>query len=258
MQGDNAAVLILTPIKNAADFLDDYLSALAKLSYAPENLSLGFLESDSTDGTFEMLQARLPELQSKYARVEIWKHDYGFAIPPAMPRWAAAIQLPRRATLAKSRNRLLMSALKDEEWVLWIDSDVIEFPADIVERLLATERDIVHPHCVKQYGGPTFDLNAWCNHGKTHLDDLRGGDDLVRLDAVGGTMLLVRADLHRDGLIFPSFPFGSEHPAIRPDSAFLAPGVLGEIETEGLGIMAQAMGAQCWGMPNLEILHRED
>ena len=67
MQRDHATVLILTPIKNAAEFLDDYLSALAKLSYAPHNLSLGFLESDSTDGTFELLQERLPELQAKYA-----------------------------------------------------------------------------------------------------------------------------------------------------------------------------------------------
>ena len=29
----------------------------------------------------------------------------------------------------------------------------------------------------------------------------------------------------------------------------------GEMETEGLGIMANDMGYDCWGMPNLEILH---
>jgi peptide chain release factor subunit 1 len=28
------------------------------------------------------------------------------------------------------------------------------------------------------------------------------------------------------------------------------------VETEGLGIMASDMGVQCWGLPELEILHR--
>ena len=50
------------------------------------------------------------------------------------------------------------------------------------------------------------------------MDDLRGGPDLVRLDTVGGTVLLVRADVHRDGLIFPCFPYGAANPAVRrPD-----------------------------------------
>jgi len=29
----------------------------------------------------------------------------------------------------------------------------------------------------------------------------------------------------------------------------------GELETEGLGLMAQDMGHQCWGTPHLEIRH---
>jgi peptide chain release factor subunit 1 len=33
---------------------------------------------------------------------------------------------------------------------------------------------------------------------------------------------------------------------------------VGELETEGLGIMAGDMGYQCWGMPNLEILHADE
>jgi peptide chain release factor subunit 1 len=86
------------------------------------------------------------------------------------------------------------------------------------------------------------------------MHDMRGGKDLVRLDSVGGTALFIRADVHRDGLIFPCFPYGAENPAIRRPGAF-SPAVLGEIETEGLGMMAIDMGLQCWGMPNLEVLH---
>jgi peptide chain release factor subunit 1 len=86
------------------------------------------------------------------------------------------------------------------------------------------------------------------------MDALRAGPDLVRLDSVGGTVLLVRGDVHRDGLIFPPFPYGGGSPAIRRPHP-LGPGVCGELETEGLGIMALDMGYQCWGMPKLEVLH---
>ena len=155
--------------------------------------------------------------------------------------------LMRRSVLARSRNHLLFHALDDEQWVLWIDVDVVEYPPDIIERLLETGKSIVHPHCVLDYGGPTFDLNAWRDHGRVHMDALRAEGELVKLDAVGGTMLLVKADIHRDGLVFPSFPYGRATAAARPGRA--------ELDTEGLGLMAGDMGHQCWGMPNLEIKH---
>src|SRR5262249_37582773 len=120
--------------------------------------------------------------------------------------------------------------------------------------LLAAGRDIVHPHCVVEFGGPTFDLNAWRDKGRLGMADLRGLEDLVRLDAVGGTMLLVRADLHRDGLVFPPFPYGDRSRWGRDQHPFYRDRV-GEIETEGLAIMAKDMGYECWGMPNLEIRH---
>ncbi|MGD1098572.1 MAG: glycosyltransferase, group 2 family protein, partial [Bryobacteraceae bacterium] len=167
-------------------------------------------------------------------------------IPVGVPRWDDRIQVERRSVLAKSRNRLLFHALDDEDWVLWLDVDVIEYPDDILERMLATGRDIIQPHCVVDYGGPTFDKNAWRDQGRLHLDDLRGEGELVTLHAVGGTMLLVRADLHREGLIFPSWRYGKANARARAG---------GELETEGLGIMALDMGYQCWGMPNLEIRH---
>jgi peptide chain release factor subunit 1 len=33
---------------------------------------------------------------------------------------------------------------------------------------------------------------------------------------------------------------------------------VGEIETEGFAIMAKDMGIECWGLPDLEILHAKD
>ncbi|HEX5454569.1 MAG TPA: hypothetical protein VFX06_12315 [Stellaceae bacterium] len=249
-------VLILTPVKNAAQFLDGYFAGLARLSYPAPLISLGFLESDSDDGTFEHLQEQLRQAGSRYARARAWQKNFDFRIPGRHPRWAHAFQIPRRKILAKSRNHLLFRALDDEDWVLWLDVDVVDYPPDLIEQLIAAQRDIIHPHCVERYGGPTFDRNAWREHGRVHLCDLRGGPDLVRLDTVGGSVLLVRADLHRDGLVFPPFPYGAANPAVRHPHP-LGEQFRGEIETEGLGILAMDMGYQCWGMPNLEVLHSD-
>ena len=131
--------------------------------------------------------------------------------------------------------------------MLWLDVDVIEYPPDLIEQLIAVGREIVQPHCVLEYGGGTFDHNAWRDQGRLHLDDLRDEGDLVELDAVGGTVLLVRADVHRDGLIFPPFRYGLGSSRARRGR--------GELETEGLGIMAHDMGYTCWGMPRLDVLH---
>jgi hypothetical protein len=241
-------ILILTPVKDAADCVLRYGELLLQLTYPHDLISIGLLESDSADATFRDFKKVLPVLGKEFRRARLWKKDFGYRMPSWLPRWTQEIQFARRTVLAKSRNHLLFHALDDEDWVLWLDVDVIEYPGDILEQLLATGKDIVHPHCVYSFGGPTFDRNAWRDHGRLHLDDLRAEGALVELDTVGGTMLLVRADLHRDGLIFPPFPYGRPNSRIRADTP--------ELETEGLGLMAQDMGYKCWGMPNLEIRHR--
>jgi hypothetical protein len=247
---DFPKILILTPVKDAAAFLPDYFKALNSLDYPFESISVGFLESDSRDETFEELERLLPVLRNQFRKVGLWRKNFGFLLPPDVERWDEKFQLPRRVTLAKSRNHLLFHALDDEDWVLWLDVDVVEYPPDIIKQLLETRKLLVQPHCVLEYGGRTFDRNGWREHGKYHLDSLRAEGDLVKLDAVGGTMLLVHADAHRDGLIFPAFPYGRENAKIRKEIWG------GEVETEGLGIMALDMGIQPWGMPNLEIKHR--
>ena len=250
-------VLILTPVKQAAAHLNAYFAGLERLTYPTDALSVGLLESDSTDATYQELVARLPELERRYRRVTLVKRDFDYRPPSNTQRWAPPFQLARRIVLAKSRNHLLFTALEDEDWVLWIDVDVTDYPADVVERMLATGKDIVTPHCVTSYGGATFDWNAWRDKGRVRMDALRGGSDLVRLDAVGATMLLVRADVHREGLIFPPYLYGRESRFARNPTPLVGRGV-GEVETEALGLMAKDMGVECWGMPNLEILHANE
>jgi hypothetical protein len=59
----------------------------------------------------------------------------------------------------------------------------------------------------------------------------------VRLDGVGGGMLLVRAELHRTGLVFPVAPYRHR------------------LETEGLSMLALDMGELSWGVPGIEVVH---
>jgi Anp1 len=253
MATSNATVLILTPMKNTIRYLDTYFTALEHLTYPHNLLSLGILEGDSNDDTFAKLRDRLASSCANFNRKQLCKLDLGQVIPPDVPRYHPAYQETRRAVLARARNQLLFRALEEEDWVLWIDADVIEFPVDIVQRLIGLDRDIVHPHCVTEYGGKSFDRNAWRDDGRLHMQDLRGSG-CVRLDSVGGTMLLVRADRHRDGLVFPPFFYGGQSRWVRSHHPLRGTRV-GEIETEGLGVMAKDMGIECWGLPDLEILH---
>jgi hypothetical protein len=253
MNMPSATVLILTPMKTASRYLAGYFAGLEALTYPQQLLSLGVLEGDSSDDTFAQLQCAMLASCLKFGSKKLFKKDFGVIIPPGVPRHEAAYQASRRAALARARNHLLFQALRDHDWVLWLDVDVAEYPADILQQLIALDLDIVHPHCVLEYGGRTFDLNAWCDNGRTHMEDLRGRGR-IRLDSVGGTMLLIRAERHRDGLVFPPFFYGAQSRWVRSPHPQRGNHV-GEIETEGLAIMAKDMGIECWGLPDLEIRH---
>jgi glycosyltransferase involved in cell wall biosynthesis len=241
-------VLVLTPVKNAEYAIERYIELLHRLTYPRHLISIAFLEGDSSDRTYDLLRWSLPKLQRSFRRAMLWKRDFGFQIPEGLDRYADEIQAERRAALAKARNHLLFHALDNEDWVLWMDVDLYDYPPDAIERMLATGKDIVHPNCVTVPGGASYDRNAWSGGGKVFMETQRD-QELVRLESVGGTMLLVRADLHRDGLVFPPFYYGAANKLVRS-------WMPGEIETEGMAMMAHDMGYECWGLPQLEIQHQ--
>lgn len=245
-------VLILTPVKNAKSYLPRYFELLDQLTFDRKYLSVGLLESDSSDGTFDELQQMVERRRESFGSLKLFKRDYNFHMPASRPRWTPGVQLARRNILARSRNQLLFRALRDEDWVLWLDVDLVDYPADLIQNLLSYNLEILHPDCVRERGGTSYDQNAWKDDGKLHMHDLRGTGQPVRLDSVGGTALLVKADLHRDGLIFPPYKYGLASPVIRERHPVWG---RGEIETEGLAAMARDMGVQCWGLPDLELVH---
>lgn len=67
-----------------------------------------------------------------------------------------------------------------------------------------------------------------------HLADVENPDPerLMPLDGVGGTALMVKADVHRDGAMFPAFPFYHL------------------VETEGFAKMAKRLGYSIFGLPD--------
>jgi len=183
-------------------------------------------------------------------------------------------QKARRASMAAARNSLLFSVLGPAtSWVLWLDSDIVESPPTLIQDLAAHDKPIITPNCMQRFTNSKgkadvrpYDYNNWVDSqvaqdlAKTYGPDdilLEGydsiptyrtlmaklagqeGDDTteMQLDGVGGTSLLVKAEVHRGGAMFPSFAFYHL------------------IETEGFAKMASRLGWKSWGLPNYYVYH---
>lgn len=204
-----------------------------------------------------------------------------------------AVQRRRRGALAALRNYLMLRSLRDEEHVVWIDADVVEFSAGIVQAMVghASRRrgdvGLITAAC-HQNDMANYDKNAWAvdrnassildavraddrDRAVQTLDDTRaftdaimassssagstankngdgsgsgsdgsgdGDDELLPLDSVGGTILYIRADLIRQGVIFPTFNVVG--------TTWSQDGWIG-VETEGICYMASSIkGGGCY------------
>lgn len=167
----NEHVLILTPFKEAAHHIERYFDNINRLTYPHNLISLGFLVSDSKDGTVEKLQqharwfqAHRQEPWQQFHRISIFQKDFSYDLPNTEERHAFNVQVERRKIMAKSRNTLLSAALTEEiSWVLWLDGDVVEYPATLLEELIALDKDVIAPNCwwhsYNEEGG--YDRNNW-------------------------------------------------------------------------------------------------
>ncbi|KAF2087380.1 glycosyltransferase family 62 protein [Saccharata proteae CBS 121410] len=185
-------------------------------------------------------------------------------------------QKDRRAAMSKARNSLLFTTMgPTTSWVLWLDSDIVETPPTLIQDLASHDKPIIVPNCFQRYYNEDskkmdirpYDYNSWIdsptaqNLGKgmgkddillegyaematyrslmAYMKDGSGGDANreIELDGVGGTALLVKAEVHRDGAMFPPFAFYHL------------------IETEGFAKMASRLGWKSWGLPNYLVYH---
>lgn len=180
-------------------------------------------------------------------------------------------QAARRASMAKARNSLLFTTIgPTTSWILWLDADIVETPPTLIQDLASFGKDVIVPNCFQRYttddGKPAirpYDYNSWRDSDTAQelastmsadeillegyaemptyrtlmamlaeTDEGRDQRRLMPLDGVGGTALFVRAEVHRDGAMFPPFAFYHL------------------IETEGFAKMARRLGHESWGLPN--------
>ena len=185
-------------------------------------------------------------------------------------------QKVRRASMARARNSLLFTTLgPTTSWVLWIDADIVETPPTLIQDMTSHDKAILVPNCFQRYINEKgkkdirpYDYNSW--QDSQVAADMAAGmgpDDIIvegyaematyrslmaknadttesrdqratmPLDGVGGTALLVKAEVHRDGAMFPPFAFYHL------------------METEGFARMARRLGWECWGLPNYFVSH---
>ncbi|KAF2673368.1 hypothetical protein BT63DRAFT_154283 [Microthyrium microscopicum] len=169
-------ILILTPLRNAAQHIPQHFDLLSQLTYPHDLIDLGFLVGDSNDDTLAVLAAELDRVQNTPAAFRsamIVEKDFGVTMSQDVKvRHGWAAQGPRRMEMGKARNYLLYTALKPEHsWVYWRDIDIVDSPSKIIEDFIAHNKDILVPniwfHRYKDVNGETkdiegrFDYNSW-------------------------------------------------------------------------------------------------
>jgi hypothetical protein len=254
-------VAVFVPVRDGAAFLERNISLLRRLAYPKNRLRIVYGEGESADASAALIDDIVKRHGSEFGDIRRIEVRTGKAALPRKHRWRPKWQYARRAAIAGARNSLIAAGMDDrDDWILWLDVDVTDFPADIIERMLAERQRIAAPHCVLEPGGPSFDLNTFLATGtpskseyarhlkgglfqpppdywhRRHLHDLRYLDR-VPLHGVGGAMLLVDANIHRAGIDFPQRPYRDL------------------IETEAFGMLARDFGIVPVGLPKLEIRH---
>ncbi len=259
------SVVILTPISDSSDHLPRYFKGLCSLDYPHDKISVVLGEDSSKDSTtYETAVEGAKTIRPFFRRVDVVKLNEHVEMVPGSNKHERIFQVRRRKHLAKSRNKLLHAGLRDEKWVLWMDVDMAYFPKDLVQQLVSVQKHVVAPSCLwitKMREAALYDRNTWKETNNSlrfqsdkpkHMVMLEGyaetlreflpeyrtrGEPYVSIDGVGGAVLLVYAECHRRGLIFP--PFVYEH----------------HLETEGLAKIAKDMGYEVVGLPYLEVVH---
>ena len=143
-------VLILTPMKDASPYIEQYFDLLTALTYPHHLIDLAFLVGDSTDDTLAILSKELERVQKRddaFHSAMVVEKNFGTSLSQNVEdRHGFAAQGPRRKAMGRARNYLLSTALKPEHsWVYWRDVDIKDSPKKILEDFMAHNKDILVP-----------------------------------------------------------------------------------------------------------------
>ncbi|CAN3352636.1 mannan polymerase complexes subunit Mnn9p [Diutina catenulata] len=274
-------VLVLTPMSR---FSPEYWANLNKLSYDHSLVSLGFIlpRTQEGDNSLRQLESAIKQMEREnklsFKKITILRQDTeSLPSQDEKDRHALTVQKERRSMMALARNSLLFTTISPKtSWVLWLDADIVETPATLIQDLIKHNKPVVSANVWQRFtndeGKPDirpYDFNNWIESEEglklastlgpediivegyaematyrplmAHFYDAKGDPKAeMELDGVGGGAVMVKADVHRDGAMFPSFAFYHL------------------IETEGFAKMAKRLGYSVFGLPNYLVYHKNE
>lgn len=260
-------VILLSPVRDAAARLRVFANLISTLSYPHNLISVHFGEDGSHDDTIEVAKNVSHQLVHKFgfANATVYKLNIKGNNRTRKNRHDPKHQVERRSHMGKARNLIMEYGLQNEEWILWIDSDVVSFRDDLIQQFLYSNKDVMVASALASHERNrsnsifryyiNYDLNTFREvvQGDTQhriwLFNLRAEGREVPVDYVGGCTLMIRAECYRKGLRFTEGPY-------KPTTYKLGR-VQWNIETEGLAKMARDLGMGVYGLPHLEVLHKE-
>lgn len=141
-------VLVATPVKNASKWIGRYLSQIKQFNCRNCKVHFAFLEGNSSDDTYDKL------LKFSESRRDVWLQKRNVKTKKRFRR------------LAFLRNYIVDNALKREDYVLWIDSDIIKTPPNLLNVLIQDNYDIVAPIVLIEHKMQFYDTHAFRYKGK--------------------------------------------------------------------------------------------
>ncbi|CDK27395.1 unnamed protein product [Kuraishia capsulata CBS 1993] len=253
-----------------------YPRELIELGFIVPRTADGDVALKKLEKAVKLVQSPRNSKEAKFAKITILRQDNeSLQSQKEKDRHALSVQKERRANMALARNSLLFTTIGPyTSWVLWLDADIVETPNTLIQDLAGHDKPVISANCYQRYFDDEkkedsirpYDFNNWVESDEglriasTMSDDdiiVEGYHDIatyrplmahfydpngdvnteMQLDGVGGAAVMVKADVHRDGAMFPSFPFYHL------------------IETEGFAKMAKRLGYEVFGLPNYLVFH---
>lgn len=262
-------ILITSLFYNSELHVNRFFNLIYNLSYPKSHISIGILEGDSKDNTSFLIESNIKRIKNMYHSILFIHKNVYSNIPNTVERYSYHLQKKRRSKLALLRNIVINSTLKNEDYVLCIDSDVSLYRNDILKLLLKVNKDIVVPACRHEKNNVIYDINVWVftPEAKAYINkqnkdyllqqpyslkpirflkhigilheeyNTYGYLYTVRVDGIGGTMALIKSKVFHSGVVFPESLY--KHC----------------LETEGFGIMANDYNFSVAALPNVDIYH---
>jgi GT2 family glycosyltransferase len=174
-------IFIGIPVKNANTWIDRWWTEFKNITYPKDAIRIVFLYGNSNDGTLDKLKSMKSE---HIFNIEIYKEpvDNGIRI--------GGIQLG--SAIYKDFQQLM----KDEDYFMLMDCDLIKFPPNLIEQLIEVDADIVAPYPYSE--GKRHFYDTWIfrvNNVRFHPFDVPAvnSKNPVIVDSVGTCFLAKKA-----------------------------------------------------------------